>query len=146
MLNIEKYKDKIIEQYKQYQSEDSFLDYHEKIGAAIMSIPFDLGVKGSMGFTFEQTIEWLCEKYKEPILDDKEREYLENIIKPFKENAKVTIELKEIFIEYDRYQYITVTVDGNNFCESFNLPKFDSGKMYKNMKLYHKYTLKELGL
>ncbi len=142
MLNIEKYKDEIEENYYRWLEVRPIGERYD-LGGAIFEVYDRLSnYEGDA----DDVIEWLCEEYKEPILDDKEREYLGNIVKPFKENAKVTIELKEIFIEYDRYQYITVTVDGNNFCESFNLPKFDSGKMYKNMKLYHEYTLKELGL
>lgn len=77
------------------------------------------------------------------ILDQKEKEYLEAVIRPFKD--------KEVYIEKfhnDFYgQYIKIQV--KNYMdedESINLPYFEKGTMYKGMELNKEYTLDELGL
>lgn len=73
------------------------------------------------------------------ILDNEEKEYLRNIIKPFKNN-KIII-LKRRF-SVDKVQ-IVIIVD-NDF---INLPQFDiNSPMYKRMEIDKYYTLQELNL
>lgn len=82
------------------------------------------------------------ELYKEPILDKTEKEYILNIIKPFKNKVCHITKykaLKEEFIQIGVKSY-------NNQYQDIILPTFVKGSMYKNMKLCHKYSLKELGL
>lgn len=85
------------------------------------------------------------ELYKEPILDKTEKEYLSNVIKPFKNNVLYIIKLKGL---YDNIEYIQIGVKTDNVkrTEYINLPFFIGGSMYNNMKLNHEYSLKELGL
>lgn len=78
------------------------------------------------------------------ILDEKEKEYLSAVIRPFRKNVKwickrvspVTllayIRIK-VSSELDREDYVT-------------FPYFNLGKMYKGMKNNKEYTLKELEL
>ena len=61
------------------------------------------------------------------ILDEKEKEYLSAVIRPFK----------------DRIEFIAKR---KMFDEAISLPYFKKGTMYKGMELYKEYTLKELGL
>lgn len=83
---------------------------------------------------------WLLEEYKEPILDDIEKEYLSAVIKPFRKRIKS--------IEKSKYTrdivFIIIAMDK---CEHIFLPCFSlySG-MYKGMEINKEYTLKELGL
>ena len=35
-----------------------------------------------------ENLEWLNQEYKEPILDDVEKEYLNNVIKPFRNSVR----------------------------------------------------------
>lgn len=74
---------------------------------------------------------------KKEILDDIEKEYLRNVIKPFRDKVKYIKKNNGKFGEY-----ITICVIG----ELVNFPYFKKGKMYKNMITDKKYTLKELGL
>ena len=76
---------------------------------------------------------------KKEILDDAERRYLKAVIRPFK----------------DKVEYITKEAGGGGrefihieiaYFDSVNLPYFEKGTMYKEMKLNNHYTLKELGL
>ena len=80
------------------------------------------------------------EEYK-PILDDKEREYLQKYIMDnpaFK--GKVSTIHKSCFKEYDN---ITIVLTNG---ERLFLPSFKINSMYKNMISFYSYTPQELGL
>lgn len=86
----------------------------------------------------ELIYEWLLSEYKEPLLDDVEKEYLSGVIKPFRRNVKYICKR----LSGNGY-YIIILV--NEF-DVMNLPYFPNNTMYKGMKVDHRYTLKELGL
>ncbi len=72
------------------------------------------------------------------ILDEKEKKYLNNVIKPFRE--KVT----SIQKDGNRLkEYIKICIKNE---ANIGLPDFETDTMYKGMKIYKKYTLSELGL
>ena len=75
-------------------------------------------------------------KISKPILDDKEKEYLSNVIKPFRD--RVSSISKDGSLEY-----ITISLDSDDFAI---LPNFEEGTMYKGMEINRRYTLEELGL
>lgn len=78
---------------------------------------------------------------KSDILNEDEKEYLRNIIKPFRD--RVFCIVKAI---YDNVCFISIVVNFNKSKrKTINLPIFQKD-MYKNMKENHLYTLKELGL
>lgn len=77
---------------------------------------------------------------KKEILDEVEKEYLGAVIRPFKERI-MHIALNEGINRDNVYVYIEL-----NDSESIYLPYFKKGTMYKNMKIWKKYTLEELGL
>lgn len=87
-------------------------------------------------------LEWMAQPYKEPILNDTEREYLAAVIRPFKEN--VCTVCKKYIQSYSglSYEYILVKIS----TERWGFPKFVEGTMYKNMELDKEYSLEELGL
>lgn len=72
------------------------------------------------------------------VLNEKEKEYLGNIIKPFKN--KVT------YIQKDGNRYREFIKIGIENDADINLPYFEEGKMYKGMNIRRAYTLSELGL
>lgn len=75
------------------------------------------------------------------ILTAKEKEYLSNIIKPFRD--KVT-KIEKFEDSRDRQKkYITIYIK-DDF--AINLPNFKKNTMYKNMEINKVYTLEELGL
>lgn len=86
----------------------------------------------------DDCIRWLAKEYKEPLLDDVEKEYLSGVIKPFRRNVKYICKR----LSGNGY-YIIILV--NEF-DVMNLPYFPNNTMYKGMKVDHRYTLKELGL
>ena len=77
-------------------------------------------------------------KRKNPILDDMEKEYLGNIIRPFRDRV-ICIVKKNDFSD----EYITILV---KYDDPINLPSFKKDTMYKNMEEGKEYTLEELGL
>lgn len=80
------------------------------------------------------------EEVKE-ILDAEEKEYLGNVIKPFRD--KVT-KIKKFENNRDRQkEYITIYIK-NDY--AITLPNFKKNTMYQNIELDKMYTLEELGL
>lgn len=77
---------------------------------------------------------------KKPILDDKEKEYLGNVIKPFRNNV---ISIKKRTIHNSRKDYIVIVLYEDDLSY---LPNFETGTMYNGMEINREYTLEELGL
>jgi len=73
------------------------------------------------------------------ILDKVEKEYLKNVIKPFKNKVKVITKFGN-----GNFEFITIRM--RNTADTFSLPNFKIGTMYKGMKLGKEYTLCELEL
>lgn len=73
------------------------------------------------------------------ILDDKEKEYLKAVIRPFKKDVECITKLTDA----NGMAYIDVFLkNGDRAC----LPNFKKYTMYKNMEADKGYTAKELGL
>ena len=72
------------------------------------------------------------------ILDEEEKEYLSNIIKPFRN--KVEYIVKETSSDNE---YITISIKNDS---DLSFPNFKKGTMYKGMEEDKEYTLEELGL
>lgn len=79
------------------------------------------------------------------ILDEREKEYLSAVIKPFKNKVK---SISKSNVANGLYEYISIETIHPDIAESeFTLfPLFKIGTMYKNMELRKKYTLEELEL
>lgn len=80
---------------------------------------------------------------EEDILDEKEKEYLSNVIKPFRNRIK--------YISVDKYgNDCMIKIALNHYTKTYDdtilLPDFEKGSMYKRMEIGKEYTLKELGL
>ena len=82
---------------------------------------------------------WLEEEYKPNILEEKEKEYLVAVIKPFRDRVKYIT--KYIYPAKEEYLLI-VMYNG----ERMSFPTFKKETMYKGMKVYEEYTLEDLGL
>lgn len=79
---------------------------------------------------------------KKPILDDIEKVYLSNIIKPFRDMVTSVI-------KYDsgKYEYIAIKCRSlEEYIWTVHFPPFKKGTMYKGMKTGKKYTLEDLEL
>ena len=85
-------------------------------------------------------------KMENNILTKEEKEYLSFVIKPFRNRIKF-IKKTNLIVKYKTYDYIQICLkikDCTN--EYMEIPTFEENTMYKNMKLYKKYTLDELDL
>ena len=88
-----------------------------------------------------RTIAWFSvydlELIKE-ILNEKEKEYLNNVIKPFKKRVTYIKKIRK-----DIQEYISINIKNDL---PINLPYFLECTMYNGMELDRKYTLSELEL
>lgn len=83
--------------------------------------------------------EFLEQKINIGILDKVEKEYLEAVIKPFKDEVSFIMKDKV----FDDSEFIEINLkNGDYVC----FPYFEKGAMYAGMERCKKYTLKELGL
>ena len=138
MLNIEKYKDEIIEEYQNLMETTAIDGDGNRMNKAIRTIAYKHCRKILLGAS--NPFKWLCEEYKEPILDDVEREYLSAVIKPFRKKISCIRKRKDLtkgkkYIQIELY-------DG----DTMYFPYLSNDAMYKGMKLDRNYTLEELGL
>ena len=78
-----------------------------------------------------------------PILTDIEKEYLSNIIKPFRDSV---VSIAKCDCCGDCAYFIQIKVIQNNRHEYINLPYFEKERMYRGMKTNKEYTLKKLDL
>lgn len=130
MLNIEKYKDIVLENLNNCHLETSLRGLY---GEKVVYCPHT-----NCGECKDRFLKWLLSEYKEPILNDAEKEYLSAVIKPFKRDVKYICKRLT-----NRGYYIAIIV--NEF-DTMNFPFFLHNTMYKGMELDKSYTLKELGL
>ena len=83
-------------------------------------------------------------KIPKPILNEKEKEYLSAVIKPFRDRI---ISIRKY--KYNQDEYIGIYVKyyaETDESEMFTLPLFKEGIIYKGMEIKKYYTLKELGI
>lgn len=130
MLNIEKYKDIVLESLKPCKLKAGL--YRE--GAKIVACK-DVSCTDCK----ERLFKWLTEEYKEPILNDAEKKYLSAVIKPFR---KKVMDVAKIQYRGER-QSIRIRVSYGNCAV---LPFFKNNTMYKGMEVGKYYTPEELGL
>ena len=133
MLNIEKYKDEILNA-KQAHSTCSIYDIFLKLS--------HISCPGNCKECKKNIMNWLLEEYKGPVLDDVEKEYLSAVIKPFRKKVNYISKIEKGYSAKE--QFIKITVNRNEF---INLPYFNtSSRMYAGMEPFMKYTLHDLGL
>ena len=77
---------------------------------------------------------------KKPILDEAERRYLKNVIRPFKDKISCICKNQTVI---SKSEWIRLVLK-SDLCIEF--PCFENGTMYKGMEVGKKYTLEDLGL
>lgn len=83
-------------------------------------------------------------RFREPILDDIELEYLKTVFKPFANRIEYVKkqQCKEMWKGMEYIKVIMTYPAGDNTC----FPVFEAGTMYKDMNPDKEYTLEELGI
>ena len=88
---------------------------------------------------------WLEQEHTELLLTAKEKNYLENIIRPFKDRAKFI--RKNVGCTDNAFIRICICkYDDIEYPDFFTLPYFNGTEMYTGMEKNKWYTLEELGL
>ena len=135
MLNIEKYKDIVLDNMNICDIDTLLRGKCTKEYRAFCEGFNCTGCK-------ERFLKWLLEEAKEPILDDVEREYLSAVIKPFRNKVKNIVKISGI--GKSKEQYIRIVLGELDF---MNFPNFNKNTgMYKGMEADKLYSLEELGL
>lgn len=128
MLNIEKYKDNIL---NAAQSD---------ITCCVIDL-FHNGVcPDNCKDCKKAAMKWLLEEYKEPVLDDVEKGFLKAVIKPFRKMIAYIVKAQDFDDGKQCIRIILQNGDGIHF------PYLDDDTMYKGMKKNKKYSLEELDL
>ena len=128
MKNIEKYKDNIL-------------------NAAQTDITCCVNLLSNKGICLKdckeckkKAMKWLLSEYKEPVLDDVEKEYLSAVIKPFRKMIAYIVKAQDFDDGKQCIRIILQNGDGMHF------PYLDDDEMYKGMEVNKEYSLEELGL
>lgn len=127
-----------LEHYKEQLNE--ILRFHFDSPRAVIKlirVKFGCQIKVEK-YATDAILEWMAQPYREPILDDVEKEYLSAVIKPFKGDVDYICKR----LNHGGY-YIAIVSNGSDVMK---LPYFPNNKMYKGMELDRRYKLRELGL
>ena len=81
-------------------------------------------------------------EHDEKILNDAEKKYLSAVIKPFRDRVDTICKVNTL----ERYGTQRIDISFTDESIDMELPIFESGTMYKGMKLAYGYTPEELGL
>lgn len=101
----------------------------------------DSNIRSCCWTTYTRDIlDWMSQPYKEPILNDTEREYLAAVIKPFRKMIAYIAKAQDFDDGKQCIRIILQNGDGMHF------PYLDDDAMYKGMEVNKEYTLEELGL
>ena len=131
MLNIEKYKDNILNAAQ----------------ADITCCVIDLFHNGVCPDNCKDckkaAMKWILSECKEQILNDAERKYLSNALKPFKKEISTIAKYSFTENYSEKREYIIVRFNDRH---GWSFPSFKANTMYKGMDVYKEYTPEELGL
>lgn len=132
--NLEQYKRELGEIF--YKECDNQAEMFEKIKTKC-----DSNIRSRYGQTYvDDILDWMAQPYRESILDEAERKYLSDVIRPFRNK----IDTISKFTTWDgSSQYIYISMKDNHIA---TLPFFPKSTMYKGMEGGKHYSLKELGL
>nr|WP_297936691.1 hypothetical protein [uncultured Lachnoclostridium sp.] len=142
MLNIEKYKDEIVNQ------RDTLLGTPIQCIIALFYMNGDRRCSpGGCDSCIRREVKWLFEEYKGHILNEEENKYLSAVIGPFRDKIECIIKR-----QMNEYAYIEIYLRTKEIrdCDakyySIKLYRFVITKEYTRMVSDKKYTLDELGL
>ena len=88
-----------------------------------------------------ETVYERAEEEKKEILDKVEKNYLTNVIKPFRKRVKFIRKIESLTFSPEK-ELLQIQLNDDDIA----LPYFEKNTMYKGMKLDKRYTLEELGI
>ena len=128
MLNIEKYKDEILN--------SSRADLTCCVNDSILGE----NCYRTCNECKKSVMKWLLSEAKEPILDEVERKYLSDVTKPFRKKVNFIVKMHT---SEGHGEYLCICTFPH---ESMFFPTFKESTMYRGMEFKKHYTLEELGL
>ncbi len=148
MLIKKKLKDITVEEYKEWE------DDRNRCECGCDECPFKrVECESCYSFCWIYNKDLYSDKFlnqkieiEKDILTEKEKEYLSNVIKPFRDRVR-NIE-KRLNKDADT-EFIVLEINSINAYvprEYIEFPYFKAGTMYQNMAEQQKYTLEDLGL
>lgn len=139
--NGEKMPKRIIFQGYEYEYEDYRNDY------AVVNNGINKELKSSYLFygIFQKNDSYLNHTVQiiEEILDTKEKEYLSNVIRPFRNRIEY---IKKNTLLGGKKETIVINYTDIFHPNEIYFPSFEKGTMYKNMKPNKEYSFEELGI
>lgn len=137
-----KMKETNLQHYKE-ELKTIFNEYYKEPSKIIREIEALIGVE-IKGYCFQSCTDailiWMAQPYKKPILDEVEKKYLSDVIRPFRKKVKHIV-IWDTCNGSKQFVHIKLYDE-----DCINLPNFKPNAMYKGMELHKEYTLKELGL
>ena len=144
MKNIEKYKDEIIEEYKNLMKTTAIDGDGNRMNKAIKTIAYKHCGKTLIGAS--NPFIWLCEEYNEPILMDEEKDIVKemcDVIHKF--GCEVNYVYKYECRNGDCFIRTTFKNIVTGKLELMDSP-YINNDMFKGMKINKEYKLEELGI
>lgn len=140
MLNIEKYKEEIL-RYAGYKHSLMCLIYED--------IMKKNDCTGCCPKCKRETIKWLTSESEEPVLTDKEKAYLKNVIEPRRDEVVCIAKRCRFEGRKDEHNsvhvFIKLPISEINVVELLDFPIIED-MPFEGMKLEREYSLEELGL
>lgn len=141
MLNVEKYEEEIKKEIANFRNIPCIVKDLKDGGCGES--------RNCMTCSMEM-LHWLLEEYKEPVLTDKEKGYLKNVIEPLGVEVRYIKKWKSIAIEENKCCYNIAIAVKHPIMETWerNLMNFATTKEmpFNRLELDKRYSLKELGL
>lgn len=105
----------------------------------------DSHIRSRYGQTYaDDILDWIAKPYRKPILDEDEKKYLSDVIRPFRKNV---INICKLFYYEGNKQYISIQVRyESGYSDYVNLLNFNADTMYKGMETDMRYSPNELDL
>ena len=87
---------------------------------------------------------WLDEEHKEHVLTHEEKQYLEGVIRPFKDRAESITKMLVLNDYSDLHIKVVSPIEWSS--DDFSLPVFGKNDAYLGMEYNKEYTIEALGL
>ena len=146
MLNIEKYKNEVLKELNIRLNKKRRYGADLCLGEALFSVY----KRENSDATATNIVEWLTQECKAPILTNKEKTYLKNVIEPQRHDIAY-IEKSHKFYDRQEHEHFVISVYVKN-PYNFNFPSpllefiVTKDMPFEGVELFKKYTLEELDL
>lgn len=132
--NLEHYKERLKKILKEYFNDPGMIFYSIRDN-------IDPEIQRTSDFFTATILDWMAQEYKPEILDNVEKKYLREVIRPFRKEVKA-IRKQEDPADPAGKEFIQICLEK----DFMTFPSFEKGEMYEGLEPYKNYTPEELGL